>query len=86
MRHTTCDICGCPVDKYDPDAVLVTEPSKETGIFGALTKSIGDICGDCVRFGRAIDYKQLMVNVIKVRKGVPDDLADAMGGPGYSDH
>ena len=65
MRKMLCDICGREVNKYDPDAVLVTEPSKEVGLFGALTMTIGDICGDCVRAGRKIDYRALMVDAIK---------------------
>ncbi len=62
MRHITCEICGSEVNKYDPDAVLMTKPNKEVGLFGAISCTCGDICGDCVRLGRTLDFKSLMIN------------------------
>ena len=62
MRHITCEICGLEVNKYDPDAVLMTKPNKEVGLFGAISCTCGDICGDCIRLGRKIDFRKIMMD------------------------
>lgn len=62
MRHITCDICGLEVNKYDPDAILMDKPNKEVGLFGAISCTCGDVCGNCVRRGRILDFKSLMIN------------------------
>lgn len=61
MRSIVCDICTRTVDKYDPDCILSTKPNKEVGLFGALSSTCSDICGDCVRLGRTLDFKANMI-------------------------
>lgn len=63
MKIYKCDICGKEIAQTDRSAVLFDRlDMKHSGIFGRVLNNL-DFCGECIRVGEEIDFKNELLEI-----------------------